>query len=110
MVPGTDKMARTLAQGRLQHELARLRDAGAEADGEVVDPLRVDAIHKLASRGGRRDHRVRAAASPVPLDGRGSAAPRPERRQAAGDSHQRTGRPLALTARGRRGALATVKR
>ena len=34
---------------RLQHELARLRDAGAEADGEVVDPLRINAI-KLASR------------------------------------------------------------
>jgi hypothetical protein len=50
VVPGADKMARTLAQGRLQHELARLRDAGAEADAEVVDPLRVDAIHKLASR------------------------------------------------------------
>jgi hypothetical protein len=35
---------------RLEHELARLRDAGAEADGEVVDPLRINAIQKLASR------------------------------------------------------------
>jgi hypothetical protein len=50
VVPGAYKIARALAEGRLQQELARLRDAGAEADGEVVDPLRVDAIQKLASR------------------------------------------------------------
>src|SRR5512132_4589695 len=40
VLPGAYKIARTLAEGRLQHELARLRDAGAEADGEVVDPTR----------------------------------------------------------------------
>jgi hypothetical protein len=50
VVPGAYKIARALAQGRLQHELARLHEVGAEADGEVVDPLRVDAIHKLAGR------------------------------------------------------------
>jgi hypothetical protein len=50
VVPGAYKVARALAEGRLQHELARLRDAGAEADGEVVDPTPIDAIRKLASR------------------------------------------------------------
>jgi hypothetical protein len=50
VVPGAYKIARALAAGRLQHELARLRETGAEADGEVIDPNPVDAIRKLASR------------------------------------------------------------
>jgi len=50
VVPGAYKIARTLAEGRLEHELARLREGGAEADGEVVDPIPIDAIRKLASR------------------------------------------------------------
>ena len=50
VIPGAYKIARTLAEGRLQQELARLHEAGAEADGEVVDPHPIDAIHKLASR------------------------------------------------------------
>jgi hypothetical protein len=50
VVPGAYKIARALAAGRLKQELARLREAGAEADGEVVDPNPVDAIRKLASR------------------------------------------------------------
>ena len=50
VLPGAYKIARTLASGRLQHELDRLREAGAEADGEVVDPMPVDAIRKIASR------------------------------------------------------------
>jgi hypothetical protein len=50
VVPGAYKIARALAAGRLQHELTRLRETGAEADGEVVDPNPVDAIRKLASR------------------------------------------------------------
>src|SRR5215213_5643701 len=50
VVPGAYKIARALAAGRLKQELARLQEAGAEADGEVVDPNPVDAIRKLASR------------------------------------------------------------
>jgi hypothetical protein len=50
VVPGACKIARTLAQGRLRHELARLHQAGAVADGELVDPHPLDAIRKLASR------------------------------------------------------------
>ena len=46
VLPGAYKIARTLAGGRLQHELGRLR----EADGEVVDPMPLDAIRKLAIR------------------------------------------------------------
>jgi hypothetical protein len=50
VVPGAYRIARALAEGRLKQELARLREAGADADGEVVDPSAVDAIRKLASR------------------------------------------------------------
>jgi hypothetical protein len=49
-VPNAYRIARVLAEGRLQHELARLRDAGAEADGEVVEPMPVDAVRKIADR------------------------------------------------------------
>jgi hypothetical protein len=50
VIPGAYKIARTLAQGRLEHELARLQEAGAEAEGEVVDPNPIVAVRKLASR------------------------------------------------------------
>jgi hypothetical protein len=50
VIPGAYKIARALAAGRLKHELARLQEAGADADGEVVDPHPIDAIRKLASR------------------------------------------------------------
>jgi hypothetical protein len=50
VIPGAYKIARTLAAGRLKQELARLHEAGADADGEVVDPHPIDAIRKLASR------------------------------------------------------------
>jgi hypothetical protein len=50
VLPGAYKIARVLAGARLQHELERLREAGAEADGEVVDPVPLDAIRKIASR------------------------------------------------------------
>jgi hypothetical protein len=50
VVPGAYKIARALAEGRLKQELARLQEAGAEADGEVVDPNPIEAIRKLTSR------------------------------------------------------------
>ncbi len=50
VIPGAYKIARALAEGRLKQELNRLREAGAEADGEVVDPHPIDAIRKLASQ------------------------------------------------------------
>ena len=50
VLPGAYKIARTLAGGRLRAELERLREAGVEADGEVVEPTPVDAIRKIASR------------------------------------------------------------
>jgi hypothetical protein len=43
VIPGAYKIARALAAGRLQQELAQLREAGADADGEVVDPHPIDA-------------------------------------------------------------------
>ena len=50
VLPGAYRIARTLADGRLQNELARLREAGAEVDGEVVEPVPLEAIRKIASR------------------------------------------------------------
>ena len=50
VLPGAYRIARTLAGGRLRHELDRPGEAGVEADGEVVDPMPVDAIRKIASR------------------------------------------------------------
>jgi hypothetical protein len=50
VVPGAYRIAKALAEGRLKQELTRLQEAGADADGEVVDPNPVEAIRKLASR------------------------------------------------------------
>jgi hypothetical protein len=50
VLPGAYRIARSLAGGRLQHELDRLKTAGADADGEVVDPVPLEAIRKIASR------------------------------------------------------------
>ncbi len=50
VLPGAYKIARALAEARLRQELTRLGDVGAEADGEVVDPVPVDAIRKIAAR------------------------------------------------------------
>ena len=44
------EVARLLAEGRLKHELARLREAGAEADGEVVDAMPIDHVRELVGR------------------------------------------------------------
>jgi nucleotide-binding universal stress UspA family protein len=50
VLPGAYKIARTMAGARLQHELERLREAGVEADGEVVEPTPLEAIRKIATR------------------------------------------------------------
>ncbi len=44
MVPDLDGASRALARRRLEKELTRLREAGAEADGEVGDPRPLHAI------------------------------------------------------------------
>jgi hypothetical protein len=69
VLPGAYRIARTLAGARLEHELDRLREAGAEADGEVVEPMPLDAIRKIASREeARRGDRLHPSAAPVALD------------------------------------------
>lgn len=44
------EVGRALADGRLQHELTRLRQAGAEADGEVVAAVPIDHVRELVAR------------------------------------------------------------
>jgi hypothetical protein len=44
------EVGRRLAEGRLMRELTRLRNEGAEADGDVVEPSPVDHIRELATR------------------------------------------------------------
>jgi nucleotide-binding universal stress UspA family protein len=46
-IPDAATIARSLAEGRLEHELARLRRTGVEATGEVVEAEPVDNIVKL---------------------------------------------------------------
>ena len=43
-VPDAHRIARSLAEGRLDQELARLRRAGVEVSGEVVDADPVDRV------------------------------------------------------------------
>jgi GABA permease len=50
VLPGAYRIARTLADGRLRQELERLRTAGVEADGEVVEPTPLAAIRRIAGR------------------------------------------------------------
>jgi nucleotide-binding universal stress UspA family protein len=44
ILPDMDEVARAIARRRLEKELARLREAGVDADGEVGDPRPVHAI------------------------------------------------------------------
>jgi GABA permease len=44
ILPDMDEVARALARRRLEKELARLREAGVDADGEVGDPRPLHAI------------------------------------------------------------------
>ena len=45
-----DPHARTRAQARLREELARLRELGVDADGEVGDPDPLEAIREILTR------------------------------------------------------------
>lgn len=44
------QVGRQLAEGRLTHELARLRQAGAQADGEVADAAPMDHVRALVTQ------------------------------------------------------------
>jgi nucleotide-binding universal stress UspA family protein len=46
-IPDAHRIARSLAEGRLEHELARLRRAGVEASGEVMDAIPMGRIREL---------------------------------------------------------------
>jgi hypothetical protein len=46
-IPDAHRIASVLAEGRLEHELARLQRSGVEASGEVVDSLPVDRVQEL---------------------------------------------------------------
>ncbi len=47
VIPDAHLIAAALAQGRLEHELARLQRSGIEASGEVVDALPVGRAQEL---------------------------------------------------------------
>ena len=47
VIPDAHRIAAALAQGRLEHELARLRRLGIEASGEVVDALPIERAQGL---------------------------------------------------------------
>jgi hypothetical protein len=51
LIPDAHQIARVLAEARLENELARLRRAGIEASGEVVDALPVDRAQELLHEG-----------------------------------------------------------
>ena len=49
-IPDAHGIARALAEGRLEHELARLRRSGIEVSGEVIDANPVDRAKELLHR------------------------------------------------------------
>jgi nucleotide-binding universal stress UspA family protein len=51
VIPDAHVIATALAEGRLQHELARLRRAGVESSGEVVDATPTDRVQQLLADG-----------------------------------------------------------
>jgi len=46
-IPDAHRIARVLAEGRLEHELARLKHSGVEASGEVVDAAAVERAQEV---------------------------------------------------------------
>jgi hypothetical protein len=51
LIPDAHRIARALAEGRLEHELARLWRSGIEAGGEVVDARPVDRVQEVLHEG-----------------------------------------------------------
>lgn len=51
VIPDAHQIAAALAQGRLEHELARLKRSGVEAGGEVVDALPIARVQELLHDG-----------------------------------------------------------
>lgn len=51
VIPDAHKIARVLAEGRLEHELGRLEHAGMEASGEVVDLGVVTRVRETVAAG-----------------------------------------------------------
>lgn len=51
VLPDAYKIARALAEARLEHESTRLRDAGAKVSGEVTDAVPVNHISELVAAG-----------------------------------------------------------
>jgi hypothetical protein len=47
LIPDAHRIAKALAEGRLEHELARLRRSGVQASGEVVDAPPVGRAQEL---------------------------------------------------------------
>jgi nucleotide-binding universal stress UspA family protein len=47
VIPDAHQIAAALAEGRLEHELARLRRSGIEASGEVVEALPIGRAQEL---------------------------------------------------------------
>ena len=51
VIPDAQRIAQTLAEARLEHELARLQRSGVTADGEVVASAPVDRVRELLAEG-----------------------------------------------------------
>ena len=98
LIPDAHRIARVLAEGRLEHELARLRRSGIDAGGEVVDALPVDRARELL----HEEHfdgvdRLHAAATTVPVVDQGSAAQHRSRLRRPRDPRRRQRRSFVVS-------------